>query len=497
MQICIKIYSVFYRIFIITIFIFLSLLQFSFAQCPENIDFEKGDFTNWTCWAGTVSGGGQTHRFKWENIGAPEKYRHTITNAEDGVDPYGLFPKLCPFGGGASIRLGNDGGGGQCEGVSYKLTIPNDKNTFRLTYYYAVVFQDADHLDEEQPRFIVTVKNVTDNKELPCQIPLLKASSGLDGFAKTPVTPPNQAPNVIAYFKDWTAASIDLNGYAGKTIEVFFKVSDCIFVDHFGYAYVDIDTECSNSPIGAIYCSRDTNVTLYAPPLFEKYRWFNKNNTLLGNEQQLTLKPLPTPGDSIYVEISPYYGYGCTDTLTAFFYDTLSVIANAGADKTFCELSGTKLGENPRKEFNYLWSPAAGLNNAFISNPIALPGVKQIQYTLKVTSKGGGCSASDVVNVIENCPLIKIYVPSAFTPNGDGINDRLHPVLYGFSKVNYFSVYNRTGKMLYTTNNDWPGWDGKINGTALMDIQTVVWIIEAIDVNGKIHKKKGTTVLLQ
>ena len=92
---------------------------------------------------------------------------------------------------------------------------------------------------------------------------------------------------------------------------------------------------------------------------------------------------------------------------------------------------------------------------------------------------------------------IEIYVPTIFTPgNSDGLNDYLRPNLMGIVKVNSFRVYNRWGKLLYQMQSDRPGWDGRINGQ-LQEMQTVVWMIEAIDVDGNLHKRKGTTVLMR
>lgn len=65
----------------------------------------------------------------------------------------------------------------------------------------------------------------------------------------------------------------------------------------------------------------------------------------------------------------------------------------------------------------------------------------------------------------------------------------------GFDRVNYFRIYNRWGKLLFEMKSDQPGWDGKL-GNIPQEIQTVVWMIEAIDVDGIIHHKQGTTVLM-
>ncbi len=91
---------------------------------------------------------------------------------------------------------------------------------------------------------------------------------------------------------------------------------------------------------------------------------------------------------------------------------------------------------------------------------------------------------------------IEIYVPTAFSPNGDNKNDYLRPILMGFKKVNYFRVYNRWGKLVFQMQTDKPGWDGKIFAVP-QNTEAYVWIIEAIDVDGKIHLRQGSSVLVR
>ena len=61
-------------------------------------------------------------------------------------------------------------------------------------------------------------------------------------------------------------------------------------------------------------------------------------------------------------------------------------------------------------------------------------------------------------------PRATIDVPTAFTPNGDGVNDFIFPDGWGVKKVNYFRVYNRWGQLLFETDQFKVGWDGTYNG---------------------------------
>jgi gliding motility-associated-like protein len=90
----------------------------------------------------------------------------------------------------------------------------------------------------------------------------------------------------------------------------------------------------------------------------------------------------------------------------------------------------------------------------------------------------------------------EIYVPTAFTPNGDGKNDFLHPKLIGIKELKYFSVYNRYGELIFKSTNENDGWDGLIKGKE-QNTGSYVWIAEAVDYVGRIVFRKGSCLLVR
>ena len=104
-------------------------------------------------------------------------------------------------------------------------------------------------------------------------------------------------------------------------------------------------------------------------------------------------------------------------------------------------------------------------------------------------------SAISVFNfLINNC---FIAVPSAFTPNSDGLNDFLYP-LNAYKAVGLsFSVYNRFGQRLFYTNDWIKKWDGTFKGQGA-DPGTYVWVLTYTDRDtNKRVEQKGTTVLIR
>ena len=363
----------------------------AFAQCPVNLDFEEGNFNGWQLYEGSATVAG----IDLFPVGGPSLDQHVLMAAVpgNGNDPYGHFPKNCPNGSGYSLKLGNNGTGAQAEGASYTFTIPATQNQFRLTYYYAVVFQNPGHQAEEQPRMEIEVKNLTDGTTAGCSSFTFVAGA-LPGFE----TSPN---NATVLYKNWAANSINLDGNAGKTIRIFFKTADCTKGGHFGYAYVDVNTQCNGTFPGASFCPDDDHVSVTAPYGYEQYKWWDAGyTTVLGTSQILQLTPPPATGTTVNVILTPFPGYGCTDTLSTALTSDLIVTADAGPDKTICTENFVQLGVPPTEGFVYQWSPSAGLNNPNVSNPVAILNTTT-PYTLTVTSAGGGCLTTDHVTVFK------------------------------------------------------------------------------------------------
>jgi len=370
----------------------------SIAQsCPDNIDFEQGTFNGWTCYTGGVAAVGGQNVITLSPSG-PISGRHTMMSSfpGNGLDPFGGFPINCPNGSGHSIQLGNTSGGAEAEGISYEFTIPSTENEYNLIYHYAVVFQDPNHQQYEQPRMEIEITNVTDNKIINCSsFAFFPFGTPLPGFELSP----NPGGTTPVYYKNWSAVSINLDGNAGKTIRLFFKSADCTFRRHFGYAYIDVNSECSGRFEGASFCPDDSVVNVIAPYGYQSYTWYNNTFTqVLGTQQTLSFMPPPPTSTTVAVVLVPYNGYGCLDTLYTEVINNLVVTADAGRDTVSCNHSPVQIGSAPKLGVRYKWFPVAGLSNPYIANPVALPD-STTTYVLTARSNGGGCLKTDTVIV--------------------------------------------------------------------------------------------------
>ncbi len=206
--------------------------------------------------------------------------------------------------------------------------------------------------------------------------------------------------------------------------------------------------------------------------------------------------PISTrPNSSIRYIVAVTDTLGCPKPVrdTVWVYVDPKVIANAGPRDTSIVI-GEPLFLNGSGGTTYLWDPPTWLNDATIKNPVALP-QNNIQYVLTAIS-ANGCINTDTIDIKLYKIAPDMYVPTAFTPNGDGNNDIFKPILIGMKELRYFRVYNRLGQLLYSTGEIGKGWDGRFAGRG-QDPATYVWMAEAITYKGDVRFKKGYVVLIR
>ncbi|MBV9987466.1 MAG: gliding motility-associated C-terminal domain-containing protein [Chitinophagaceae bacterium] len=401
-----------YRVLTILFFSFLFLRPC--AQCPVNLGFESGNFSNWTCLAGAID---SVTQLRTAFPVPPIPNRHTIYQKGDQTkDPYGGFPVVCPNGSNYSIRLGNDSAFSQVDGVSYYVTIPAGKDVYSIIYNYAVVLQNPNHRENEQPKFTAKVLDLATNQYLECSSFDFAASSNLPGFKLSP-----RIKNASIYYKPWAPVTIKLLGYAGKTVKIEFVVSDCTLGAHFGYAYLDINEDCSTPISGNKVCLGAGSTTLIAPFGFREYHWFNADFTReLGTGNTLKLDPIPAVNTAFAVQVLPFPGSGCIDTLytsierspTPFHIsiaDSVGVCTPATVDLTSPAVSS---GSTGGLSFNYFTDSTL---NEYLAQPEAVD--SSGRYFIR-TANAEGCIDLRPVNVIiDTVPSMEIHdPPGAYYP---------------------------------------------------------------------------------
>ncbi|MEQ1678140.1 MAG: gliding motility-associated C-terminal domain-containing protein, partial [Chitinophagaceae bacterium] len=145
---------------------------------------------------------------------------------------------------------------------------------------------------------------------------------------------------------------------------------------------------------------------------------------------------------------------------------------------------------------SYSWSPPVGLSSTTIPNPVVTVGGIGDDITYEVVAVDEeGCKAEGYVRIkVYKGP--DIYVPTGFTPDGDGRNDKFTPIPVGIKSYNYFRVFNRWGQLIFSTSRMNEGWDGKLAGKEQAS-GMYVWMVEGVTKENKVITKKGTVLLIR
>ena len=147
----------------------------------------------------------------------------------------------------------------------------------------------------------------------------------------------------------------------------------------------------------------------------------------------------------------------------------------------------------------YNWTPSALLNCATCAVPTGRNDFSQ-QYTVVVTSDKG-CRAQDSVRILVECRDSYLLLPTAFTPDNNGLNDYYFPLTRGVSIIQHFAIYNRNGQLMYSANNFAPnsrnyGWDGRYNGNP-QPTGAYVYILQALCDEGQQLTRKGSFMIIR
>ena len=174
--------------------------------------------------------------------------------------------------------------------------------------------------------------------------------------------------------------------------------------------------------------------------------------------------------------------YSAAAALHVFPYPSPSLKVNAispqicnGKDLTISAGSGY---------LTYLWNNSSNDSTLTVNKP----GV----YWVEVKDTNN-CVGRDSIDIL---PCEVFFMPNAFTPNNDGKNDLLKPVILTNPTIYKFSIYNRWGKLVFQTKEFGKGWDGTINGVK-QNAGLFVWACTYQVKGGNIKTEKGTVVLIR
>ncbi len=190
------------------------------------------------------------------------------------------------------------------------------------------------------------------------------------------------------------------------------------------------------------------------------YLWFPATGISDATQAEPKASPLET---TVYTVIVTNQ-FGCTDTASSMLTVVRHPVADAGPDKQIMQGQQVQLTGSVNDAGNsYTWIPSMYIDDVHSLQPFVNPPA-DLSYILQVVSNAGCGISTDTVFV----KVFKgIFVPNAFSPNADGINDTWNiPALaaYPFFEI---AVYNRWGQKVYNNRNALKPWDGNLNGKPL------------------------------
>lgn len=209
-----------------------------------------------------------------------------------------------------------------------------------------------------------------------------------------------------------------------------------------------------------------------------------------------------TPHTTTQYEVTVKDTAGCGDRdQVMVFVNPLPPVNTGQSDTVFC--LGGEIQLHAAGADVYEWSPAEGLSNPNIANPLLKP-LRTTSYLLKGTDTTTGCFNYDTLRVsIEGCE-VRLVVPQAFTPNGDNVNDRF--TVFGEYIDRYeIRIFNRWGEQVYysndaselSTGSDFTkGWDGTHKGK-MQDTGVYVYYIKAGKGSNPPIERKGNVTLIR
>ncbi len=271
----------------------------------------------------------------------------------------------------------------------------------------------------------------------------------------------------------------------------------CVDIDSVRVLLTDLFIETS----GPAYICSGADTRLYAesslPGDQVSYQW-RPEMYIEGpsNTSSIVVRPERTR----YFYVSGVNSYGCVyhDSVLVELSPLTAGLIEAWTDKdTLYEGTSTNIHVRPVFPYHYHWTPEYSLSDPGSTDPVATP-PRSTEYWVTVTDQRAGCRV-DTNLYIEVIPVIceepNIFVPNAFSPNGDGHNDVLH-VRGSFIEEMVFVIYDRWGEKVFESSRPREGWDGTYKGRKV-DPAVFVYYLEVKCIGGKSFFKKGNVTVLK
>jgi gliding motility-associated-like protein len=188
---------------------------------------------------------------------------------------------------------------------------------------------------------------------------------------------------------------------------------------------------------------------------------------------------------------------GCTNTqnLVVTVNPTpAKLIITADGPTVFCKEESVVLRFNPTNTGTYQWyQDGVPVSGATATNTTVYTAGS---FTAIVTNSYGCASDPSTAMLVEVPCEIGISLPDIFTPNGDGSNDKIKPIVPGIHTFSFFRVYNRWGNLVFESTDPDAAWDGSYKGE-MQPQDSYSYVIEGYNFRNELIRKQGTITLVR
>lgn len=214
--------------------------------------------------------------------------------------------------------------------------------------------------------------------------------------------------------------------------------------------------------------------------------------------------PKQYSGDFFFVsagnhQIVATNNWGCTTTLSAFVPQPADAFAEVFPSDTVIDLGQTiqlhsTFGPYPSSAIvSYQWTPSTGLSCVDCPSPMLFPYGRMTEYSLTITYNGHCFTTASMKVLVEND--LEVFIPNAFSPNGDGNNDIF--LIYGEGiKTVDLTIFNRWGEKVYDSASQYAGWDGTYKGV-LQNPGVYVYNARITFLDNRTIQKTGSVSILR
>ena len=248
---------------------------------------------------------------------------------------------------------------------------------------------------------------------------------------------------------------------------------------------------------GVTICVGDTarltavNLSNFVP----MYQWGPAEAILEGQGSASVLVSPPATSD-ISLHVSNEFGCVLDTLVEVNVFNFRPPLAITADRDTLIGPGDVQLNATEDAEYSYSWTPDPALSALDISDPEAYLAATR-EFSLTIRNKDG-CSnqaAILIVVLLPECEEPYIFIPNAFTPNGDGSNDVLAVRGLGIQDL-YLTIFDRWGERVFETRSQDDTWDGTFKGEKLPP-DVYGFYLELTCWNGETFRKKGNITLLR